>query len=674
MATIRSMRLQRIPRALRGLLPVVLLAVFLLPALPSQAALTCGDIPDLTTVFLQKHVRFHGLTPDIRDRAIDNYVRRIDPQRVLFLQEDVEKLRQELRLLFAETRNGDCSRLRDLHRDLVARHQEAEGFVRGFVGAEDYALDESVELILDPDERPYATTKDERDERLRTLVHFQISNYLAADTELPEAKERLVHRYELATRRVREQERDDLYAQFLDSMASALDPHSGYLSADVLEDFQIQMQLSLEGIGVALTERDGYAVVEQIIPGGAAAQLDVLRPKDRIIAVAETGEKPVDVIDMALRDVVRLIRGRKGTEVQLTVLRQGEKAERFTVAIERDTIDLEQQAAKLRFEERQVGERTLKLAVLELPAFYGETRDPSKRLGSRDVARLLTKVREEKADGLLLDLSRNGGGLLDDAVRISGFFIREGGVVAVKEGDGPRRVLDDPHDGILYDGPMVVLTSRVSASASEILAGALKDYRRAVIVGDDHTFGKGTVQSVVPWRPGAGAIKVTTALFFRPGGISTQHSGVATDVVLPSLFATEDFGERTQRYSLPPDSTQPFLSAKANDAESGTHWTPIESEVVAELSRRSAARIADDPFFGKIREQLAERAADDGVVRLAELIAEREEARTASTGAGSPGEDTAAMASPGGDEDDEEPSPHVEEALRVLADLVQLIS
>ncbi|MDX1649989.1 MAG: S41 family peptidase, partial [Myxococcota bacterium] len=547
------MSASRLPRALRALLVLTPLVLLLLPALPARASLTCGDIPDLTTVFLQKHVRFHGLTSEIRDRAIDNYLRRIDPQRVLFLADEVEALRAELRLLFAETRAGDCSRLRELHRDLIARHQEAEGFVRGFVGSEDYVLDESAELILDPDERPHPRTKAARDARLRTLVHFQISNYLAADAELAEARERLVHRYELATRRVREMERDDLYGQFLDSLAGALDPHSGYLTADFFEDFQISMQLSLEGIGVALAERDGYAVVQEIIPGGAADRLDVLRPKDRIIAVAEAGEDPVDVIDMALRDVVRLIRGRKGTEVELTVLRQGEKTQRFTVAIERDTIDLEQQAAKLRFEEKEVEGRTLKLAILELPAFYGETRDPSKRLGSRDVARLLSRVREQEADGLLLDLSRNGGGLLDDAVRISGFFIREGGVVAVKEGDEPRRILEDPHDGILYDGPMVVLTSRVSASASEILAGALKDYRRAVIVGDDHTYGKGTVQSVVPWRPGSGAVKVTTALFFRPGGISTQHDGVATDVVVPSLFATDDFGERTQRHSLPPE-------------------------------------------------------------------------------------------------------------------------
>lgn len=672
--------LSPMPCGLRGLAAALGLATLLAalaPALPARAELTCGDISDLTTVFLQKHVRHHGLTPEIRERAIENYLRRLDPQRVLFLQEDVARLREELPNLFKETRTGDCSRIRALHRDLLERHREVEEFVRGFAGADDYALDESAELVLDPEDRHYPASEAERDARLRTLVHFQISNYMAADGELAESRDRLVHRYELATRRVKEQDKADLYSGFLDALAGGLDPHSGYLSADVLEDFQIQMQLSLEGIGVALTERDGYAVVEQIIPGGAAARLEVLQPKDKIIAVAEKGDDPVDVIDMALRDVVRLIRGEKGTEVELTVLRQGEQTDRFTVEIERDTIDLEQQAAKLRFEEVEQGERTLKLATIELPAFYGETRDPSKRLGSRDVARLLAKVREEKADGLLLDLSRNGGGLLEDAVRISGFFIREGGVVAVKEGEDERRVLEDPDDDLLYDGPMVVLTSRVSASASEILAGALKDYQRAVVVGDDHTFGKGTVQSVVPWRPGAGALKVTTALFFRPGGLSTQHDGVATDVVLPSLFAHDDFGERNQRYSLPPATVSPFVSPTANPESSEQRYTPVTDDVVGELSRRSAKRTAEDPFFEKIREQLAERAEEDGTVRLAELIAEREEERTASSDAEGPGSltgDTASVASAGGDDGDDEPSPHVQEALRVLADLVQLQS
>ncbi|MAE97319.1 MAG: tail-specific protease [Deltaproteobacteria bacterium] len=649
-----------------------LVFVFTVVPMGARAALTCSDIPDLTTFFFQKHITAHQLDDSIRRRSVETYVKRLDPQRILFLEDERAKLEEELLGLFLETRSSDCSRLRRLHQDVVGRNREVEGFVRGFVARDDYDLDTGAELQLDPDDRGSPATKDERDALLRTLIHFQVSNYLEADEDLEDAKRRLVHRYELLTKRVEELSREDLYSAFLDAFASALDPHSSYLSPHVWEDFQIQMQLSLEGIGVALSERDGYAVVEQIIPGGATDRIKALEPGDRIIAVAEEGKDSVDIIDMALRDVVRLIRGRKGTRVQLTVLRQGDRAERFNVAIERDKIDLEEQAAKLRVETVEVEGRTLRLGVLDLPSFYGGDRDPAKRLGSRDVRRLLAEVRREELDGLLLDLSRNGGGLLEDAVTISGFFIREGGVVAVRDGSQRSRVLPDPDDGVLYDGPLVILTSRISASASEILAGALKDYGRAVVVGDDHTFGKGTVQSLFPLRPGLGALKVTTGLFFRPGGHSTQHSGVAADVALPSLFATDEFGESAQAHSLRAPSIDPFVGPRAN-ASGENAWTPITGELVAELAQRSERRQSGNEFFGEVREELAKRAEDDGVVHLAELIAQRESSQAGETGEPGLAAGTASAAVPEkAKKDSDELSPQAKEALNVLMDLVLL--
>ncbi|MDJ0787216.1 MAG: carboxy terminal-processing peptidase [Myxococcota bacterium] len=683
-----------IPRRLPLAAGLALLLV--LPAPAARAGLTCGDIADITTLYFQKHISHRQLSDELRERTADNLLKRLDPQGVLYLAAEAETLRQSLIHVFSETQSGDCSRLRKLQQDLIARHGELEGFVRGFVGSEDYVLDTSVSLVRDPDKRERPKTKPERDALLRTLVHFQISTFLAAGTEEEEARERLIHRYELNTKRAREMTRDDLYASFLDGFANGLDPHSNFLSADVLEDFQINMRLSLEGIGVALSERDGYSVVEEIIPFGAAARLDVLRKEDRIIAVAEDGEEAVDVIDMRLRDVVRLIRGKKGTKVRLTVLRQDEGAERFDVVIERDTIDLAEQAAQLRVEEVETAGGKLKLGVLELPSFYGD-RDQTKRQGSRDVARLLVEAREKKLDGIVLDLSRNGGGLLDDAVRISGFFIQEGGVVAIR-GEGERaRVLSDPDDGVLWNGPLVVLTSRVSASASEILAGALKDYRRAVIVGDDHTFGKGTVQSVYPLRPQQGAIKVTTALFYRPGGISTQHDGVGTDVLVPSLFNHDDFGERTLPHSLQAKAIAPFAGRKANGEEKDEQWTPVTDAMLGEIVARSQARVAEDAFFQEVESELAERAEDNGVVVLSELLEEREQENRedeesgandatesgAEGGAVAPGTDTASTPPPKAPdvkpgeadaEGEDELSPQAKEALQILADLVQLTS
>jgi carboxyl-terminal processing protease len=671
-------------RPLRLTLIAPLFALLATTAVPrtASAGLTCGDLPDLITIYFQKHIRFHQLTEEIRHRSIETYLRRIDPQRVLFLEADLAELSESLENIFRETEKGDCRRLSELQQEVIARHREVEGFVRGFVGSSEYKMDPTVELRLDPDERGQPKTKEERDALLRILSHFGISNYLGTGTELEEAKRRLIHRHELQTRRSIEKRREDIYAEFLDAFARSLDPHSGYLSADDVEDFQIQMQLSLEGIGVALTERDGYAVVEQIISGGAADRLKVLEPKDKIIAVAEEGETSVDVIDMALRDVVRLIRGKKGTRVHLTILRQAEKTERFQVAIQRDTIDLTQQAAKLSFETVVVNDRKLKIAVLDLPSFYGD-RDPTKRKGSRDVARLLRQARDSKADGLILDLSRNGGGLLEDAVAISGFFISEGGIVAVKESDQKEsRVMEDPDDGILFTGAMVILVSRWSASASEILAGALKDYRRALIVGDDHTFGKGTVQSVFPLRPGLGALKITTALFFRPGGASTQKSGVAADVVLPSLLNTDAFGERNKQHSLSAQPIPAFRGDQAKGDAEKTRWEPITRQTVAVLAGRSKRRVLENEYFQEVESELAERERDDGMVRLAEIIREREEANgqggssmdqaTRSGEAGSSDADTAGVAVPRDPEEETDPSPPIREALEILTDMITL--
>jgi carboxyl-terminal processing protease len=633
---------------------------------PARAALTCGDLRDLSTLLLQKHIRIHMMTPEVRARAVQTYIQRIDPQRLLYLQAEQERLAERLEDAFLQVRAGECAKLRAIHEDSVARAREQEAYVRKFVGAAGYQVDTNAEIVLDPEKRGWPATAAQRDAWLEALLHFQVSNFLSSGEPLEEAKKRIVHRYELRTARMAELEREDLYAGFLDALANALDPHSSYLTQDALDDFQIQMELSLEGIGVALSERDGYSVVEQVIPGGAADRLGVLQPQDRIVAVAEEGQTPVDIIDMPLREVVNRIRGKKGTKVHLTVVREGDKTERFHVAIVRDKIDLEEQAAKLRLETVEKESKQLKLAVIELPSFYGDgDGDPNKRQGSRDVQRLLEQAKREKAQGLLLDLSRNGGGLLDDAVRISGFFLRRGGIVAVQSSEDRTRVLEDPDGELVWPGPLVLLTSRVSASASEILAGAMKDYRRAVVVGDAHTFGKGTVQSLIPLRPGLGALKITTGLFFRPGGASTQHEGVAADVVLPSVLTEDLVGERTQPHSLKVESIQSFVSASANGDQDGAHFLPVSHPLLSELARRSQARVSNNQMFREIEEQVAKRTADNGVVRLSELLAEQEQEKAKNDGEKKP---TQAARS------EDAPTPHLDEALQVLADLVLLAS
>ncbi|MBW2495768.1 MAG: carboxy terminal-processing peptidase, partial [Deltaproteobacteria bacterium] len=643
---------------------------------------------------------------ELRERAVDVYIERIDPSKTLFLSDEVKELRAQLRGVFFGLQNDECEMLDGLQTDIVRRYERMEEEVRAFVSDPAYALDTEVVLILDPEKRGHPQDDEARRRLVERLVHFQMSNYLESDMELDKAKEKLVHRYELMTKRAGELESRDIYGNFLNAFAGALDPHSTYYPPEAVEDFEIQMSLSLDGIGVALSSKDGYSIVERIIPGGATDKAKLLEPGDKIIAVAQEGEEPVDIIDMSLRDVVAMIRGKRGTTVNLTVLRKGETTERLEVAIVRDKVTIEDAAATLEFREVEIGGKPRKLAILDLPTFYGDP-DPSKRQSGRDVRDLLRQIKEAKADGVLLDLSRNGGGKLESSVQIAGLFIPQGGVVAVKNVFSEVQVLEDPDEDLVYDGPLVILTSRITASASEIVAGALKDYDRAVIVGDDHTFGKGTVQSFVHQPGSLGAIKVTTALFFRPGGASTQHSGVAADVVLPSLFATDDLGEQYTPYSLKSQEIPAFLEPTFQRvSKDSPAWRPITPELLGELSRRSEARVTESEEFAEIQEQLAKLAEEEDVLRLADLIEERREAEKTdgaeSDDAAQPGpaddeeaeakpesdasedeagapsdegetdEQASAEADDSEDEEESEPSIQEEEALRVLADLIEL--
>jgi carboxyl-terminal processing protease len=668
---------------LRRLSSILALFVAMVPAsgaLAVNSELECPNISQLAREFLKHHVIQSALGTEIEQRAIESYLHRLDTSRSLLLASEAGELRAKLTGVFENLSSGNCSQIMAVHERLIALQAASETYAKALVADENFKLDESIEIRIDPDQRGYPKTEDERNELWRKLVHFQMSNYLGAGEKLPEAKRLLAHRYELRTKRLRELPQWEIFSIFLDSFATALDPHSNYLSPEAVEDFRISMSLSLEGIGVALSERDGYSVVERIIPGGAADRIEKgLEPNDKIIAVAEDGGESVNIVDMPLREAVSLIRGKKGTKVHLTVLRQGDETQRFPLAIVRDKIDLAEQAASLRFETRERNGKPFKLAIIDLPSFYGDS-DPGQRQCTDDVEALLKQVKDAKADGLLLDLSRNGGGLLEHAVKISGFFIRKGEVVGVQNSRGQLSVLSDRDERILYTGPMVVHVSRVSASASEILAGALKDYHRAVITGDDHTFGKGTVQTVTPLPPGLGALKITTARFFRPGGQSTQNDGVSSDVVIPSLLATDDLGEKNQPFALSGEKIEPLFGSFANAIGPEDVGSQVSGPTLAELVRSSSERVAKSHDFEEVREKLAEAKAHEGMIRLADILKEREESKVSepkSSAANGKGEKKAekketAKGADGKVKEVEDRDPQVEEAVEVLADLVAL--
>lgn len=584
------------------------------PSHGRSKTLDCQELSSLFRYYTLHHYTANEVSAELRDRTAVQFVKGLDPSRSLLLASDAKKLEQAVLRAFDGQADSQCDPLTDAL-NLVVRRSETDLKLAETILASDYVLDESVELIIDPERRGWPKTAEDRRNLVERQIHFQMSSYLVGGLELEKAKKQLVHRYELNLKRAREQ-RDRVKGpeMFASAFALALDPHSSYLSKDDLDDFQIQMRLSLEGIGAALRSENGFTYIESLIPGGAADKTEALQPKDKIIAVAQEGGEPVSTIDMSIRDVVKMIRGKKGTKVTLTVLREGKTTRTFDVTIVRDKIDVAEQAAKLDYETRVVGEKTYKVAVLELPSFYGGEDARSSYLDTRN---LIEEAVEKGVDGLVLDLSRNGGGLLRDAVRISGLFIRRGGIVATKD-TRQFEILEDTDPRIQFNGPLVVMTSPVSASGAEILAGALQDYARAVIVGGPHTFGKGTVQAVLPLPAELGAAKVTTGMFFLPSGASTQLEGVQADVLVPSLMNGFDVGERDLDYALEPQRVESFKSNDANTT-GRSRWTPYDPEVSEKLQLLSNARIKSSEAFQEVAEQVDEANDETETIKLATL-------------------------------------------------------
>ncbi len=626
--------------------------------------LTCEKIIPLMHAFSRAHIKDQKFDKDLVSRIADQFVKRLDPSKNLLFQSDVDEMKKVVREFLQSRNDSDCSGLKETPKILTKRSEEQLAYARSVLTPK-YTFKEDIEIVMDTKKRKRARNKKENQGRQLKLIHFQVSNYMLNDMKLKKARNKLVHRYELNLKRVNEFTTADLYDSLINAFASALDPHSSYLSKEVLEDFQIAMSLSLEGIGASLTSEDGYTVIQELIKGGAAAKSESLEPKDKILAVGQNKKGSMtDVVDMDLRDVVKLIRGKSGSYVRLNILRQGKHAKTFTITLKRSKVVLEDEAVQLTFKKINVGKKELKLAHLTLPSFYGDA--DLRRSCSKDVARALEKVNAEKADGLVLDFARNGGGRLEEAVRIADFFVGRGKIVATK--NSRKQVSKLPsiaeEDGrVQYRGPLVVLTSRLSASASEIVAGALKDYKRALIVGTDHTYGKGSVQAVLPLPSVAGAIKVTTGLFFLPGGKSTQHSGVLADIELPSILTGDDIGEQYLDNSLKPDAIAKFISQTANPMIKGkSAYQPITKTEIEELARASKERVVENKGFIEIGEELKELKENKGIVRLAEVRKKSAEDKKKNGGK----EKTAK------ERREERDAPQISEAMNVLADLIAL--
>ncbi len=631
------------------------------PEMSSQSGLTCARVPLLINYFLVRHVTWRTWSPELLTRTIKQYIKWIDGSKSLLLASDVEKIREDLTKMSERMSLGDCGALERIRNILLERSKENAKFVESTLGPK-FKFNENVEFVSDPDKREFFKTSSDKFKYLEKFIHFQYSNYLMSDTSPEEAKKMLIKKYALQTKRIQEEKFDDILAEYLNAFAYALDPHSSYLSPNELADFNIQMNLELEGIGATLTSVDGFTVVEELVKGGAADRGGLLVTKDKIIAVAQEVGAPVNVIDMDLREVVRLIRGKKGTKVNLSVLRKkGSENQKHTVTIVRDKIALEDQAASITYHEKKVDGQDKTFAVIDFPSFYGSTdpRDSNKRSSYRDMKKLVNEAAMKKVDGIVVNLIQNGGGLLEGARTISGLFIEKGSIVATKDSEGRIMSLEDDDASVTYGGPLVLLVSRLTASAAEIMAGALKSYGRAVIVGSDHTFGKGTVQQVESLSDGMGAAKTTTALFFVPNGETTQHQGVSSDIIIPTMWSIDELGEKSADYSLPPQKIFPFLGKDANKT---SKWTPLTAKTLEELREKSKLRVTKNDKFKEILSELKEADKNKGVIKLADFRKRAKEDKDK--------EDKKKKQSMT-DRKKEIMEPYINEGLNVLSDLVQ---
>ena len=609
--------------------------IFFILALQGFAALgiplQCRYLNDIQDRFLESHINFASVNTTLQTRTIEQFTKSLDPQKIYFLQEDIQKIKRKTRKLFSDLKKRNCKALYDIYKIFKKRVDERVSFAFQHL-QDNFKLVKSSAYNVDIENLSYPRNQKEANERMKSYLQYQAANIYMTEENMEKAKQHLTQTLNSKKTRVaswkpqltprkrslckKEQKAKNFktckpskwFARYLDSFAQSLDSHSSYMDNDAIEEFKINMELSLEGIGATLTSRFGYTVVERLTPGGSASRSAKIKAKDKILSVGQKKSNMVNIFGVELQDVVSMIRGPKGTSVYLKLMRETEKGKKqfVNVRLIRDVINIQEEAAAISFIKRKNNQRFKNIAILKIPSFYGSGRFGMRSV-SRDVKKLLKLPKTRKADAVVLDLSNNRGGSLDEAVTLSGFFFAKGNVVkqAERKVQHPN-LLSDRDASVLYGGPLVVLVNRLSASASEIVSGTLKSYGRAVIVGGDHTFGKGSVQSVDYLPHKLGAIKTTVGLYFIPNGHSTQNDGVSSDISFPSVLNVEEFGEKSLDYALPKKIISPFKSP-AKDLFSNNpkeNWNPITPHTISELKKLSQKRIEKSKKFKKIKQKL----------------------------------------------------------------------
>jgi carboxyl-terminal processing protease len=588
--------------ALGGALIISVSAFALQSGRVLDRAATTAEITRLTSKILEKsQFAHHPLDNELAGKFLDRYLDTLDGQHMVFLQSDIDEFsRFRFTLAQATRRDGDISPARVIFARYLERLDQRAAYVAEILRTEHFDFSADERYTYDRKDAPRPADLAAAKQLWRQHLRSEYLQEKLAGKKEEEIVTTLTRRSARLAQTMRKLDEQAVLETYLNALAHVYDPHSDYMGHEEMQSFGSLMNLSLVGIGASLQSDDGYCKIREIVPGGPAARSGELKVGDRIVGVAQDNGEFTDLIDMPLPQAVEMIRGKKGTTVRLTVIpaAAANDATRKTVSLVRDEIKLEDQQAKARIVDLP-GEKgaTQRIGVIDLPGFYGG--EPgSGPSATKDVARLLKKLKQEKVTGIVLDIRRNGGGSLDEAINLTGLFIPAGPVVQVRGPNGQIAAGTDDDGATLYDGPLILLTSRFSASASEILAGALQDYGRAVVVGDPSTFGKGTVQTIMPLdrimqyegltpAEDPGALKTTISKFYRPSGKSTQIEGVKSDIVLPSLTDLPEISENEMQNPLPSDTVPSAMFASDDRV----------SPYLTTLRARSAERIAKDPDF-----------------------------------------------------------------------------
>ncbi|MBE0485882.1 carboxy terminal-processing peptidase [Marinobacter sp.] len=546
------------------------------------------------------HFRNLGISDALSGDVFDAYLKYLDGQRVYLTQEDIDSLKTVKSRLGSALKTGQLQPGFDIYnlvqQRIIQRLQFALNIIDNGLGELDFDSDDRIRV--DRSEAPWEADQAALDELWIKRIKNAVLSQRLNGTDDEAIEDTLRRRYEGQLKRAYQARSEDAFQAYMNAFTGMWDPHTAYFSPRTSENFNINMSLSLEGIGAVLQSDNEYTKVVRLVPGGPASKQGQLQPADRIVSVAQEGERPVNVIGWRLDEVVDLIRGPRNSTVTLEVIPANASDETVTrdIAISRDEVKLEEQSASKDVIELDRAGETYKVGVITIPTFYADFQgmqagDPNYKSTTRDVRRLLEDLNKQGVDGVVMDLRNNGGGALHEANDLVGLFIDKGPTVQIRNANNDIQILNDEDPSVAYDGPLVVLVNRMSASASEIFAGAIQDYGRGLVVGSQ-TFGKGTVQAVRPLNHGQ--LKITQSKFYRVSGGSTQHKGVIPDIEIPSRVDTTRIGEDALDHALPWDQIEAVPHTRYFDF----------SGVIDELRKRHDERFAISPEFSLLQQEI----------------------------------------------------------------------